>query len=487
MSRRRALILLAAAALFWLCRRAYYVGFFNDDAYYLIGAKSLLSGRYAEIHSPGSPPLVNYLPGWPLLLAPVLALTGGSLEAAQLWALVLLTAGLALFAAALERESGAETADLALACAAASPLLTSTAATLLSDGPMLFCAGACLAALPLFWERRETAVWLGFGLCLGLAALVRPTGLALPLAISGTLLICGRRREAGILSAAAVLVFAAWLARGAAASGTGWNYWSEATSAARAGAVPFLANAWACVDTLFARSLLRPPLPGAFLAVISVVGGLGFSCLGVRGLKTPAGRAAALFFIFFIAPHLLWAKTAARYFIPLIPVAAWLFLRGAASFSPRLARAAAALSVVLSLAASAGVIRASWSPATPRNVPPRQAASWLREHARPGAVLAAEYDARWHLLTGLPAVHIPYDARTPRELAAFLEASGVSFVVIDDTASALRPAGGAYAVPSAGDLRGLLSAVKKARPVLSDEAGRAEVWSFGLPVSASSR
>lgn len=84
MSRRRALILLAAAALFWLSRHAYYVGFFNDDAYYLIGAKSLLSGRYAEIHSPGAPPLVNYLPGWPLLLAPVLLLTGGSLAAAQL-------------------------------------------------------------------------------------------------------------------------------------------------------------------------------------------------------------------------------------------------------------------------------------------------------------------------------------------------------------------------------------------------------------------
>lgn len=477
MSRRRALILLSAAALFWLCRHAYYVGFFNDDAYYLIGAKSLLAGRYAEIHSPGAPPLVNYLPGWPLLLAPILALTGGSLAAAQLWALALLTAGLALFASALERESGAESADLALACASASPLLTSTAATLLSDGPMLFCAGAALAALPRLWPRRDSAAWVGFGLTLGLAALVRPTGLALPMAISGALLLDGRRREAGTLFAAAVLVFASWLVRNAAVSGAGWNYWREA----RAGGTPILANAWGSVDAVYVRSLLRIPFPGAFVEGLSVLLGLGLSFFGAVGLRTPSGRAAGLFLVFFVAPHLLWAKSAARYFIPILPVAAWLILRGAASLSPLGPRAAAALSIVLSLLASAGVVRASWSPATERNVPPRQVADWLRAHAGPGSLLAAEYDARWHLLSGLPAVHIPYDARTPQRLSAFLGAAGVSFVVVEDMALALRPAGGAYAVPTAGDLRGLLQAVKKARPVHSDGAGRAEVWAVSEP------
>ncbi|OGS00685.1 MAG: hypothetical protein A2V88_07340, partial [Elusimicrobia bacterium RBG_16_66_12] len=447
MSRRRALILLSAAALFWLSRHAYYVGFFNDDAYYLIGAKSLLAGRYAEIHSPGAPPLVDYLPGWPLLLAPILALTGGSLEAAQLWALALLTAGLAFFASALERESGPETADMALACAAASPLLTSTAATLLSDGPMLFCAGAALAALPRLWGRRDSSAWVGFGLMLGLAALVRPTGLALPMAISGVLFLDGRRREAALIFCAAVAAFASWLVRNSVVSGAGWNHWREAISAARGGGIPFFANAWACVDTIFGRSLLRPPVPASFLEVGSVMGGLGLMSVGLRGLRTPSGKAAALFLMLFIAPHLLWAKSAARYFIPLVPVAAWLILRGAASLSPRASRAVAALSVAFSLLASAGVVRASWSPMTERSVPPAEVASWLRAHSRPGSLLAAEYDARWHLLTGLPAVHIPYDARTPQKLSAFLETSGVSFVVVEDTALALRPAGGAYAVP----------------------------------------
>lgn len=476
MSRRRALILLAAAALFWLCRRAYFVGYFNDDAYYLIGAKSLLSGRYAEISAPGAPPLVNYLPGWPLLLAPVLALTGASLPAAQAFAVLLLVCGLFFFARVFERESGVEAADLALACSAVSPLLSSTAATLLSDGPMLFCAGAALAVLPRLWLRRDARAWIGFGLALGLAALVRPTGLALAAAVAAALLAEKRVAPAFGVFAAAALVLGAWLGRNALLSGAGWNYWSEASASARAGGVPFFANAWACVDALFARSLLRPPAPSAFWEAAAALGGLGLALAGGRGLKTPSGRTAAFFAAFFALPHLFWSKTAARYFIPLLPVSAWLLLRGAARLGPRTTRAAAALSVALSAAATAGVARASWSPSTPRNLPPRRAADWLVARARPGAVVAAEYDARWHLLTGLPCVHIPYDARTPQALERFLDGSRVSFVVVEDTSEGLKPAAGAYSVPDSSFLRGLLGAVKRARLAHSDGTGRVEVW-----------
>lgn len=483
MSRRRALILLSAAALFWLCRHAYYVGFFNDDAYYLFGAKSLLSGRFAQIHSPGAPPLTDYLPGWPLMLAPALLATGGSIAAAQLWALLLLVAGLGLFAAVFERESGPEQADLTLACAVVSPLLASTAATLLSDGPMLFCAGASLALLPRVWARRDLSAWLGFGLLLGAAALVRPTGLALPLAVAAVLALGGRRREPAVLLSAAAAVFAAWLTRDAVLSGTSWNQWREASAAARAGGIPLLSNAWACVDSLFGRALLRPPLASRILEAFTVVAGSCLALAGARGMKTPGGKAAVLYAACFIAPHLLWAKTADRYFIPLVPLAAWLAVRGAGAFSARVARAVAAASIILSLAASARVVRASWSPATRLNIPPLASSQWLRRNASPGSVLAAEYDARWSLLTGLESVHIPYDARTPAALSDFLEGAGASFVVVEDTSFALRPAGGAYAVPEAGELRALLQGMKKARLVLSDSAGLAEVWA----VSGSSR
>ncbi|MBI2363248.1 MAG: hypothetical protein HYV15_07695, partial [Elusimicrobia bacterium] len=73
-----AALFLAAAVLYVLARDAYWVGFFNDDAFYLIGAHSLLQGRFAELSHPAAPPLIQYLPGWPLLLAPLAAFSGDS-------------------------------------------------------------------------------------------------------------------------------------------------------------------------------------------------------------------------------------------------------------------------------------------------------------------------------------------------------------------------------------------------------------------------
>ena len=45
--------------LYALAFRTYYIGYFNDDASYLIGAKSLLTGRYADLSAPGEPPLIQ--------------------------------------------------------------------------------------------------------------------------------------------------------------------------------------------------------------------------------------------------------------------------------------------------------------------------------------------------------------------------------------------------------------------------------------------
>ena len=69
----------ALGLLYLLSLRAYYVGFFNDDAFYIIGARSLLSGRYAQLNVPGEPPFISHLPGYSLLLAPVALVSGGAL------------------------------------------------------------------------------------------------------------------------------------------------------------------------------------------------------------------------------------------------------------------------------------------------------------------------------------------------------------------------------------------------------------------------
>ncbi|HEX4047719.1 MAG TPA: glycosyltransferase family 39 protein [Elusimicrobiota bacterium] len=466
MTRRRAALLALAAALFWLCRRAYWVGFFNDDAYYLIGARSLLTGRFAQLQTPGAPALVSYLPGWPLLLAPALALARGSLAAAQAFAAGLLVAALGLLAAVIEREDGAGAADLLLAAVALSPLIASTAATLLADGPMLFCAAAALAALPRVWKRRGAPAWLAYGLALGLAALVRPTGLALAAAIALAAALEGRRREAACAFGAAAAVFAAWLWRDAAVSGSAWNYWSQARALNAASGLSLAANAAFYAREVFARALWRPPFPSRVLDGALALAGTALAALGLSGARTPSGRAAGLFAALFVLPHLAWGLQASRYMIPVVPFALWGAWRGLARLDRRAAAAGAAACVVLSALATARVADASLRPADARAVPPARTAAWLRAHAGPGDLVGARYDARWNLLTGLPSVQL-----APR--------APVTLFVVEDASAEIRGAGAAPADPAAAE-RAALSAAG-ARREFSDAGEKTEVWRLGKP------
>src|SRR5687767_4073973 len=69
-----ALGLLAAALLYAALFPRFFVGYFSDDALYILAAKSLLTGRYVSLYLPDQPYLTQILPGYPLFLAPFVAL-----------------------------------------------------------------------------------------------------------------------------------------------------------------------------------------------------------------------------------------------------------------------------------------------------------------------------------------------------------------------------------------------------------------------------
>src|SRR5262245_55673157 len=46
--------------------RYFYVGAFNDDAAYVVGALSLLKGHYQALFLADAPPMTLYPPGYPL-------------------------------------------------------------------------------------------------------------------------------------------------------------------------------------------------------------------------------------------------------------------------------------------------------------------------------------------------------------------------------------------------------------------------------------
>ncbi|MEK7390491.1 MAG: glycosyltransferase family 39 protein [Elusimicrobiota bacterium] len=476
MTRRRVLLLSAAAVLFWICRRAYYVGYFNDDAFYMIGARSLLLGRYAQLQAPGWPALTTYLPGWPMLLSPIVALAGGRLEVLQAYAVVLHVAALGLFASMIDREDGPQVADLTLAALLASPLIASTAGTLLSDGPMMLCAAAAVAAVSRCWGRRDAGIWISIGVLGGLAALIRPNGLALAAAIALLLVRERRGKETALLAGTTLAIFALWLWRCALVSGLAWNYWSEMSSSIRAAGLSAAGNAGYYARDIFFRALWRLPGLGPGGEGLVAFLGTGLCVSGLLRARTTAGRCAALFAALFLAPLIFWPKLAGRYAIPILPIALWGACRGLALIHRRAAILIVGLGAVLSAVATAGVVKASRDPIQGANAPPSRAAAHLRASSSAGSVLAAEYDGRWHILSGIAGVHVPYDVRTPESFAAFLREARVRLVLVEDTSSALRPLGGAYAVPQADDLRELVKSLPGARVEWSDAQERVEIW-----------
>ena len=225
--RRFEAALLACWALLYLaCRHAYYLGFFNDDAFYIIGARSLLHGRYAELNAPGAPPLVNYLPGFSILLTPVAAIARGTLWPFQAASIALTLAAVACFFPV--SEALCPDAPLAAAALAAlTPLTVSMSGTVLSDVPMLAGVMAALAWARRIWDSKDMRRWLPLALLVGFCALLRPTGAALALAFTLALAFELRAREALLFYFCACLFAVPFLFRNFVLTGHGLTYFLE--------------------------------------------------------------------------------------------------------------------------------------------------------------------------------------------------------------------------------------------------------------------
>ena len=68
-------VLALAAALYLAYLPRFYVGFFNDDARFILAAQSLLQGGYRRLAAPEHPPLNLIFPGYPFLLTLFVKLT----------------------------------------------------------------------------------------------------------------------------------------------------------------------------------------------------------------------------------------------------------------------------------------------------------------------------------------------------------------------------------------------------------------------------
>ncbi|MBI4347576.1 MAG: hypothetical protein HY553_12025 [Elusimicrobia bacterium] len=489
--RRPEWLLLVPAALYALCLRAYYVGFFNDDAFYIIGARALLRlGRYVELHSPDLRPFYTHPPGYAWLLAPWGAVTGDTLLGYQLLSVALTLAAVWLVTRLAERPG--ETGPLAgrspagpgfvgaigepgLAAAAAfalNPATVTLSGVVLSEVPFIAFSLATLALARRRWEDRGAGTWVLLGLLAGYVTSLRLSGLSLVLALGGCLLLERRWREAALAGTCSAAVFLPHLVRVRLALGQSETRIVEmlepygrdpvaGLAAAVAGGVPYY------VYELFGRTLFRAPgwLGGILAALAAGLAAWGLIRWGHRGWR----KLPVAFFMVYVAVHLLWPYRSGRYAYPALPLACVFLFAGAAEAERRLRRRGLvlgllALSVTLSAWPVARAVRASLSEKTDRTAGPQRTAAWIRENTPPEGVFAANYDGRVYLLTGRRCLHLP-SAGGAETLRDWLRDFRVDYVLAEDLSGYMRRSTGiveARRPLDAAELEALLGAGARA-------------------------
>lgn len=200
---RRRLVSTAAAILAGLGLRVWmYHHLFEvrgDSLVYGGIAKNLLEGRgYALTLATGETfPTLIRLPGYPLFLALSFRLFGMENYAAAVWLQIALDlAGCLLLAGCARRiappglRSGASAAALWLA--ALCPFTASYAVIPLTETPTLFAIALALWAVSHYQNNAKWALALLFTFAVTLAALLRPDGAILALALAPAMLAAGR-------------------------------------------------------------------------------------------------------------------------------------------------------------------------------------------------------------------------------------------------------------------------------------------------------
>ncbi|MBI5630159.1 MAG: glycosyltransferase family 39 protein [Elusimicrobia bacterium] len=481
--KRKAAVFAVLGALYILCRRAYYVGFFNDDAFYIIGARSLLSGSYSQLNAPGSPPLASYMPGYSMMLAPLAWLFPGRLWPFQFFSMGLVLTSLWLlwdcFSGFLEpRELAAATFVSGL-----SPLFLSMSGTVLSEIPFLFLTAVIFSIARRKWESRSPGFWAWFALLMGFACLVRPTGLALVAGVVVALALEARARESFFCLCLGLAPFLLFLARNAHLTGRGLLYFTEFAASARG--AEGLASFWTIFKAnlafygkfLFVTTMFRWPWVWGWLEAATIGTGAALAALGAKAwAKSGWRRFAGLYLLFFFTAHLFWSKQAGRYLFPVIPFAAVFLIKGAGDTGARFGRggaaafAAAIVSLALAMAPARRIAAASllWE-RSPVNTPPERTLDWIARRTAPGDIFAAELDGRFYLLSGRQVLHWPR-LEDSRSLHYWLKSNGARYAAVFPAEFIMRTRSGrtAHDPMSLEDLNRMFSDASRYEKVFED-------------------
>jgi hypothetical protein len=441
----------------------------GDNAHYIVLGMSLAQGSgFKEISNPEMPPAIAPV-GYPLLLAPFLALFPDRHLLLKFFSTLLFLLSLPLLLMVI--REGAKSILLALGVvvlAAINPHLLDFGQMVMSEIPFLF-----FSLLGLFFLQRSLNS-AGQGMSrrkqflFGLSILflvfsyhIRSIGAALLLALMVSLILKRRYRlvlVAGLLILCLVLP---WILRSrAVAEGGGYldqimmrdpykpalGKISTGDMLTRVGSNLKTYTIFVIPQALFPPITSRAGRQGIYLAL-----GLAATLVAVLGFVLQARRSIGfieLYTICFFGICIIWPQmwSGVRFLIPIVPFLIYYFLvglRGLAGamgsrLNPFLGKLLILFVLVIMVAscltglARAGQARASGQV---RRYPPEWqnyflVAEWCREHTPEGSIFLARKPSLFYLRARRPVMNYPYTADT-EEMMSFMAQNQVDYVILD--------------------------------------------------------
>jgi hypothetical protein len=180
------LLLVSHAVLAWIGRMPGLVGS-EDDARYLLLARSLQHGTYRELWSPGLPLHHMYPPGYPALLAVWTAIGGQGLDWIILLQIIMDVTALWLMFVTMRIWMPAVVSICALAIAALNPEVIKLAGQVMSEPALMLCVTLSVWAAASREGRPErTAIMIGAAFA---APFFRSEGIVVPIALFAVFLL----------------------------------------------------------------------------------------------------------------------------------------------------------------------------------------------------------------------------------------------------------------------------------------------------------
>lgn len=452
------------ALLYGASIRTYYVGYFNDDASYVNGARALVSvGRYVDLSKPTEPP-IQYTPGYPLLLAPLAWLSGNAFLPFQIFSMLMTWAAMLIMNRLWEGEVSPAVRFGALILAGISPLTTTLSGAVMAEIPYFLLLAGLLWAASSSWERDGLKFWVCLGGVAGYGVLLRPNGIALPLSLAFALAFEKRWRPAAVCILTGLAPIGLFMLRNRLLTGVGSSYALELAG-------PFARSPLQGVETLgrligdntffycvelFAKDFFVWPDVWGRPILMLAASGLGIAAV-LTGAWRLRGSGWRRFYWLHAAVYtgciLIYYKQTDRYLFPLLMVFSTAFLQGLSVWEKRcwpFVTQAGRIFFLVGLVCAANMdrlnIQAALGAPTPLNTPPRNTFQWVRQSTGPADVFAAAFGPRLYLYTGRKAVKLP-PAGNGFELAAWATASGVGYILVSGSyETLLKPASAAGVV-----------------------------------------